>query len=399
VLPNVIMRMRRRGFTLIELLVVIAIIAVLIALLLPAVQQAREAARRTQCKNNMKQLGLALHNYHDVYSVFPTFAGGTGSIDGPAGQWIYGNWGRLSGLVPLLSYIDQGNLWNTIAAGGTYTTTWQGTAVGAVPPGGMAPFVEAYTPWTTKVVAFNCPSENGTGGSVGSSWPSDLMGRTNYAFCMGDTAENVNQSDNGSTNLGRVPRGMFYTPVCLGLRDCTDGSSNTILMGEVAVANGQGNLRDIQGNIAQMNWGNRGTPWSSQFPPSACSATVVNGSYSSSTTVIANGVYGGRGNRWADGNTACTGFSTILPPNGPNCNEDGWDGGSGFYSAGSRHIGGCNILMGDGGVRFVSQNIDTGNQNSPDAYSTGTTSVGGQSPYGLWGALGTRSSGELVGSF
>src|SRR5215472_14104584 len=107
----------KRGFTLIELLVVIAIIAVLVALLLPAVQQAREAARRAQCKNNMKQLGLALHNYHDVATVFPFEAGGTG-WSGPG----TGNWGRLSGLVLLTPYLDQQGLWNQIST--PMTVSW-----------------------------------------------------------------------------------------------------------------------------------------------------------------------------------------------------------------------------------------------------------------------------------
>src|SRR5262245_31606503 len=100
-------RRGRFGFTLIELLVVIAIIAVLVAMLLPAVQQGREAARRSQCKNNLKQLGLALHNYHEVYTVFPFECGGTGwTGDGT------GSWGRLSGTVLLLPFMDQAPLWN-----------------------------------------------------------------------------------------------------------------------------------------------------------------------------------------------------------------------------------------------------------------------------------------------
>src|SRR5262245_48623779 len=103
-------RRGRFGFTLIELLVVIAIIAVLVALLLPAVQQAREAARRSQCKNNLKQLGLALHNYHDVYGIFPFECGGTGWTGNGTG-----NWARLSGMVVLTPYIDQAPLWNQIS--------------------------------------------------------------------------------------------------------------------------------------------------------------------------------------------------------------------------------------------------------------------------------------------
>src|SRR5438552_8131033 len=117
-------RRRRLGFTLIELLVVIAIIAVLIALLLPAVQQAREAARRSQCKNNLKQLGLALHNYHETYGVFPFECGGTGWTGSGTG-----NWGRLSGTVVLLPFLDQTPLWNQIS-----TALPGGAVSGKYPP-------------------------------------------------------------------------------------------------------------------------------------------------------------------------------------------------------------------------------------------------------------------------
>src|SRR5690606_28625210 len=112
---------RRSGFTLIELLVVIAIIAILIALLLPAVQQAREAARRTQCKNNLKQVGLALHNYHDVFGSFTYKSGGTDRPPSSA-PCNLGNARRRSGWVGLLPYIDQGPLYNQIESGGAPAT-------------------------------------------------------------------------------------------------------------------------------------------------------------------------------------------------------------------------------------------------------------------------------------
>ena len=378
----VIKRLRRSGFTLIELLVVIAIIAVLIALLLPAVQQAREAARRTQCKNNLKQLGLALHNYHDVYTIFPYSSGGTkvGNTNSTDG-----NWDRLSGLVTLLPYIEQANLWNQIAAGGMINGTgpWQ--------PMGPSPWIAGYPPTQTQINVFRCPSETGQGGSgVNDGFDFSKMGRTNYGFCLGDTGQNVNQWD-----AGRQCRGMAFYHSSLGLRDCTDGSSNTILMGEIGVSIGDGNRNDIIGQVADgVFQGDKGVPWA-VTKPSACLAQVSGNAY-----IATANVHSLRGNRWDDGCPSSSGFQTILPPNSPSCDESGWDAGSGVYSAGSRHTGGAHVLMGDGAVRFISQNIDAGNSNSPDVYSAGTTSVNGvASPYGVWGALGTRSAGETVGQF
>ncbi|WP_010582094.1 DUF1559 domain-containing protein [Schlesneria paludicola] len=380
-IENVVRRLRRAGFTLIELLVVIAIIAVLIALLLPAVQQAREAARRTQCKNNLKQLGLALHNYHDANLKFPYSSGGTAA---GANNSTDCNWDRQSGLVQLLPYMDQANLYMQITSGGTINGTgpWQ--------PGGPSPWIAAYPPYQQKIAMFRCPSEAGQGGSgINDGFDFSKFGRTNYAFCLGDTGQNVNQWD-----AGRQARGMFFFQSSLGLRDCTDGSSNTILMGEIGVSIGDGTRTDIVGQVADgVYQGDKGVPWA-VTNPSACLAQVSGRSYLSTSNV-----HSLRGNRWADGCPSSTGFQTILPPNAPSCDESGWDGGSGTYSAGSRHTGGVHILMGDGAARFIGENINTGNLNSPDVYSAGTTSVGGQSPYGVWGALGTRAAGEIAGEF
>src|SRR5574339_664627 len=134
----------RRGFTLIELLVVIAIIAILIALLLPAVQQAREAARRTQCRNHLKQIGLALHNYHDNFTMFMPKSGGTN----PGNPCHNGNSNRRSGWAALLPYIDQAPLSNIIETGGLpATSTCSGSVVGTpVSPGGPCGWC-AWTPW------------------------------------------------------------------------------------------------------------------------------------------------------------------------------------------------------------------------------------------------------------
>ena len=162
----------QRGFTLIELLVVIAIIAVLIALLLPAVQQAREAARRTQCKNNLKQLGLALHNYHDTHGTLPIGSG----ITDPGG--VGGR--RQSGFVGMLPFIEQAPLYQQIS--GTYTNSG-GTTWG---PFQCEPWNTSYTPFTAKIPGFLCPSDADTtaGGAIG---------KTNYMFSRGDSPWDHNQ--------------------------------------------------------------------------------------------------------------------------------------------------------------------------------------------------------------
>lgn len=166
--------MKSKGFTLVELLVVIAIIGVLVGLLLPAVQAAREAARRMQCSNNLKQLGLALHNYADTYKSFPYRRGGT---TGSQGQSVttnvnnqMHNSGRINGFICLLPFFEQGNMYNLIQAG---------NATGA--PGGPRGD-QNWAPWNTPPVTIKCPSD--AGATTGKSH--------SYAFCQGDQVEGMN---------------------------------------------------------------------------------------------------------------------------------------------------------------------------------------------------------------
>jgi len=349
---------RLRGFTLIELLVVIAIIAILIALLLPAVQQAREAARRTQCKNNLKQLGLALHNYHDVYGKFCFHKGGTG--------WTgtnTGNWGRLSGYIGLLPYIEQANLYNQISS--------QQTIDGVTyPEFGPEPWVTAYTPWRAQVSAFLCPSDSGpTSGSGRSS-----IGKVNYGFCNGDS---IVPSQNN-----RQTRGMFAHSTTYGVRDCTDGTSNTIMMGELVRS--LGGVQKLGGTA--INVGDLNTN------PSNCLAQLDINDRNNFAAGVEMRAWSG--DKWCDSNVSMTGFNTVLPPNGPRCASSAWDGTWGVYSSQSRHTGGVQVLLGDGSVRFISENIDSGDNTVSDP-GTG----GGRSPYGVWGALGTKNGTEVVGEF
>lgn len=355
-------RSAKRGFTLIELLVVIAIIAVLIALLLPAVQQAREAARRSQCKNNLKQLGLALHNYHDVAGCFPYRAGGT---DGPGSNTNHG-----SGFIMLLPYLDQGPLYNQISS----PQTFNGQSFPAF--GDNLNNASVYTPWMADIPTLLCPSSSNKKGLVGANY-----GLTHYGFSGGDSAYHlVLQVVSVSTT---EVRGLFGLQTNRRMRDITDGASNTVAMGEIASAFTAGN--DILGGAGQnLGLTVRDRPITCLTKVSPANPAL----FDSSVTVSAI-----RGSRWARGLPVYTGINTILPPNSPTCQTDGF-ATSGQFPVSSMHVGGGHILMADGAVRFVSNNIHTGNLSLSDLRTRG-----GESPYGVWGALGSISGGEVVGEF
>lgn len=341
----------RRGFTLIELLVVIAIIAVLIALLLPAVQQAREAARRATCKNHLKQLGVALHSYHEAHSMFPARQTGTGT---PAAN---GQRTRISGFVMLLPYLDEGALSHQIV--GADNPPWSGT-------GGH---------WDTSPEVLACPSNPGVGSPAGTE-----RGIYNYVFCAGDSL--ATSGDGASIVPIVVPsRGLFGSLACYKFSQCRDGTSTTIAMSETVRPGGTRSL----GMVATGG-----------FSPAGCAA-LFNGSE------YPNGAWTGdtsRGFRWGDGAAFFQAFSTILRPNSASCFDanvtvvDHWQ--EGYYTASSRHEGGVHALMADGAVRFINESIDAGNQAATPPLRDDT---GSPSPYGVWGQLGSRGGGEVIGEF
>ena len=212
----------KRGFTLIELLVVIAIIAILVALLLPAVQQAREAARRTQCKNNLKQIGLALHNYHDIHRAFPP--GRTrNTYSGIVSAWYTGN---IAWLPRILPQIEQGNIFQTIdwdLGRGTSGTDGHGGVNGANPTGARRQIIPA----------FRCPSDPGSGRvpwvtqagvAVTGATPNAGYASTNYVAAVGD-----------ATRLNANPPGLFGQNTRRQMRDISDGTSNTLIVSETVI--------------------------------------------------------------------------------------------------------------------------------------------------------------------
>jgi len=313
-------RTKVRGFTLIELLVVIAIIAILIALLLPAVQQAREAARRTQCKNNLKQLGLALHNYHDTFNIFPpahtrTQANnpGTGALTG---------WRGFSAHAMMLPYIEQTNLYNQLDFN-VYFDAPQNT-----------------TARRTTISAYLCPSDTPYPGSAD-------RGNNSYPGCMGPSLGQY---------VGPIGYrdGVFGFDMLVRMRDITDGTANTIAFSEHLIGDNN-NASYRPGDVV------RAIAWSG--------STV----YKPTQTDLNNygaACDGGKGNHhshggreWAIGMPAQTLFNTAGPPNWkfPTCQPCagcGWMDSQGIFPARSRHVGGVQVTLADGSCRFISENID-----------------------------------------
>jgi prepilin-type N-terminal cleavage/methylation domain-containing protein/prepilin-type processing-associated H-X9-DG protein len=338
----------RFGFTLVELLVVIAIIGILVGLLLPAVQAAREAARRMQCSNNLKQFGLATLNYESTYKRFPAANGGSGCRNSAVCATNTTGRARISGFVFLMPFMEQGNFYQQYDT--NQSAAWSGNAY-----------------WTNQIPALLCPSDI-------QFRPLANMAITNYNLCGGDAVTLVCSVDeNGDGRNCKNPRGIFgeYSYATMG--SITDGTSNTITLSEHTTPAGPLSL----GRAANTGGGPTSTP-------AACRAQFVNGQY----TVPVNTDVGSRGGRWSDGAALFTRFTTILPPNSPSCMEanNHWLGG--MYSAASQHTGGVQVAYADGSVHFISQNIDAGNQGLPQ-------NVSGISPYGVWGALGTKSAGEV----
>jgi len=330
---------RARGFTLIELLVVIAIIAILIALLLPAVQQAREAARRTQCKNNLKQIALALHNYHDTYNTFPpgqVYCKGSGvACNANRPTWSYG-WTWTTFLLP---YIDQAPLFNKF---NTSTNLYDPINVDLI---------------KTPNPAYQCASDASRRATVSPSGTTDprVLATTNYCANGGSFSNSFNSPNDVSVNtavgFSSWVNGVLGRDSKINFRDITDGTSNTLAVGEV-------------------------THYNFTWDPT---------------------LYG----HWdvPSGTACCTliairhGNQKLNPP--PTASQIVRR--EGFHSF---HEGGAQFSMCDGSVRFISENIqDTNRQRDATTQADQFDTANGGANYGIYQRLFSRGDGMVIGEF
>lgn len=299
------MRPRRKGFTLIELLVVIAIIAILIALLLPAVQQAREAARRTQCKNNLKQLGLAMHNYLDAHSRLPLCLNSTSK---PISVHAY-----------LLPYLDQSPLYSLIDFNTSWNSATNTTACGKV------------------VESFLCPSQPTV------SMPAGWAG-TNYRANQGSNIlYGMPTTDPANSNFGQPgSNGVFISGLSLKLADVTDGTSNTAAFSEHPFA-----------DFDQLRTNPYDTFRPGTYPNNADEA--YRDCRNVDTTNLAMQGVSNVGAPWLQSYHSTTQYFHSIPPNGRSCM---YPPGRIATTAASYHVGGVQMTLCDGSTRFVGENID-----------------------------------------
>ena len=403
-----IMQFRRHAtrhhdaFTLTEVIVVIGIISILMAITLSALGSVRESGRRMLCGNRLRQIGLAMHSYHTAHRQLPMHGGGTAQTDGKRTvDDRLMNHHRLAYTVGLLPFLEQQPLWERITGQVSLDSGRSFPPMGPVPWWNELSSVSAddqYPAWNAAIETYACPSDPG--------WRAGCL---NYAACVGDAIDSVGcalgrpqhrfAGDSGPVHYDdHTKRGLFANWHAFSLSDCTDGLSQTLLIGEIAVGDGSGEI------ISHASPGLTGIT----DDPLRCIRV---------TTHLAAGGGGvmmnvgrPRGIRWADCGVSFSCFNTVLPPNSASCMErtahpihDDWFGG--IASAASRHPGGAQFCLADGSVRMITSTIDSrrpGAAISSVHENNSDNPPGSPSPYGVWGSLGTRAGRELVstdGSF
>lgn len=340
----------RRGFTLVELLVVIAIIGILVALLLPAVQAAREAARRSQCTNNLRQLGLAAHNFEGAKKSFPIGRRSGTTINPDGSNSTILQWGHLSLILP---YAEEESVHDLI----DYT---QGSGIS---PARLVQIGFFLCPSDSSEDRMNVPVCQGT------EWAD--AGRTNY---HGNGGNDTGQSKTIGGVVVEQNNGIFVTNLAVKFKHITDGTSHTALYSEAIRGDGNNNLAEVPGDWFRIS----GTNQTAAVVFQKCSGL------SNPAGSVGGSQYSCRGRNWVHGDYTTSRYNHVMPPNGISCsqsssgnvnaipvNEDGT-----ATTASSRHSGGVNMASADGSTHFVSEDID----------------------YLIWSALGSRNGAETVGS-
>ncbi|APW58836.1 DUF1559 domain-containing protein [Paludisphaera borealis] len=348
------------GFTLIELLVVIAIIAVLIALLLPAVQSAREAARRIQCTNNLKQFGLAFHNYHDALQCFPFGKGRDYMMVDPMAP-MYARWSAHSQLLP---YFEQTPLYNAI----NFALPPEVPQIGVMGGMGMG-FMPAYqnpnransTVSRIAISGFLCPSD--PAGPI-----DDWNGGNTYPGNEGSWLCDACEQTPSTIAPGELPRGPLYNRSCVRIASMSDGTSNTAFISEKRRGLGSPSPKN---DLYMM------------MPTTTLDMTYQSCTNLDTTmaTVLSNRI----GATWAIGDMTCTTYNHVAGPNARTCagmSSDMMMPGASMVDMSvqlppsSYHPGGVNLLFGDGSVRFLKDSV----------------------AITVFRSLGTRNGGEVTSS-
>jgi len=364
---------RRRGFSLVELIIIVAILGLLAGILLTSLQAARETSRRMTCAANLRQLGAGIALHHDARGVLPPSRGGPDSTatfrwGSPPVMKPYPRpgIGRVSGFVMLLPFIGEEAIYSQIEAAG-----W---------PWVFHPIYQSAT-----IPLLLCPS--------------DVSARShNYLFSIGDRYRDFMTADPGpvaqNAEFQAKLRGLFGVHSRVRLASVRDGTSKTIAMSECVKPDSLGRVALPSETIAGVQYygllseavvNNRfAVARTYNAIPAQCLAAFSQTAFRPGTTLAV--MDRSPGWWWSNGRTSDVSFSTVLPPNGPRCGDDET---CGSLTPQSRHPGGVLGLMADGAVRFISDDIDAGDPNLPDRQS-------GPSPYGVWGALGSRAGGEVV---